>query len=95
MTEPPKKIDGAEVLQVARLDHSTPTGRTRHAIAGREVTAFAGLALAQYDDDPGVYLFYCDKDWNAVTDTYHDNLENAIAQAEFEFYPIEFAPVAT
>lgn len=94
MTQPPEKIDGARVLQVARLDNSTRTGRTRHVVAGREVTEFASLALAQYDNDPGVYLFYCDEAWNAMTDTYHDDLERAIAQAEFEFDSIEFAPVA-
>jgi hypothetical protein len=53
----------------------------------------ASLALAQYDDDPGIYLFYCDEDWNAVTDAYHDDLEHAVAQAEFEFGPVEFVPM--
>jgi hypothetical protein len=62
-------------------------------VAGQEVRDFAALALAQYDSDPGVYLLYCDKDWNVVTDTYHDNLDGAIAQAEFEFGPLRFTDV--
>jgi hypothetical protein len=62
-------------------------------VAGREVHDFAALALAKYDADPGVYLLYCDKDWNVVTDTYHDDIESAIAQAEFEFELLQFTDV--
>jgi hypothetical protein len=51
---------------------------------------FAALAIARYDDEEGIYLFYCDEGWNAVTDTYHDTIEHAIAQAEFEFESVTF-----
>jgi hypothetical protein len=89
----PSTLDGATVLKVADVSHATATGQTRHTVAGHEVSGFAALALAQYDLDPGVYLLYCDKDWNVVTDTYHDNLEGAIAQAEFEFGSLQFTDV--
>jgi hypothetical protein len=42
----------------------------------------------------GVYLFYCDDVWKTMTDIYHEDLEQAIAQAEFEFGPIQFVSVA-
>ncbi len=89
----PELIDGATLLQVADLSSATPTRATRHLVAGREVTAFANLALAQYENDSGVYLFYCDEDWNTVTDTYHGTLEEALAQAEFEFGAVSFVPI--
>jgi hypothetical protein len=35
--------------------------------------------LAKYDDDPGTYLFYCDREWNCLDDTYHQDLAAAEA----------------
>jgi hypothetical protein len=78
------------VLCVADLKASTGTRRTRHIIDGIEEHRFSALAITKYLDDPGVYLLYCDDDWNAVTDIYHDSIEHAIAQASFEFGPLDF-----
>ena len=93
MMEPPRVLDGAKVLSVADLSHAVATGRTRHTVAGKAVNNFASLALAQYEDDPGIYLLYCDDNWNVVTDTYHDSTDAAIAQAEFEFGPLRFVNI--
>ncbi|MCP2319005.1 hypothetical protein APR12_004368 [Nocardia amikacinitolerans] len=57
---------------------------------GLVVDDFAGLAIAQYDADPAVYLFYCDATWNVVTDTCHHNVAAAREQAFDEFNPVEF-----
>jgi hypothetical protein len=27
--------------------------------------------LAKYDDDPGTYLFHCDREWDCLDNTYH------------------------
>jgi hypothetical protein len=35
--------------------------------------------------DPGYYLFYCDDSGVEFTDTYHDSLDQALSQAEWEF----------
>ncbi|UOP05696.2 hypothetical protein [Conchiformibius kuhniae] len=43
------------------------------------------LQIAKYPDDTGSYLFYLDKDGIEQTDTYHDSLDAAFAQAELEF----------
>jgi hypothetical protein len=83
--EIPKTIDGADVLPVADLRNASPTGRTKHFGPSGELSGFRTVALASYSEDPGVYLFYCDDAWKALTDTYHDDLEGAVAQAEFEF----------
>jgi hypothetical protein len=86
----PPVIDGAQVLKIADLSQARPTHATRHVVKGQEVGDFAGLALARYDEQSGVYLFYCDRNWKTVTDTYHETLELAIAQAEFEFGSLTF-----
>lgn len=91
--ESPSTIDGGTVLYVADLDRATKTGRTRHVVSGQEVSDFAALAIVKYDSDSGVYLFYCDKNWNSVTDTYHENVDRAIEQAEFEFGSLRFIDV--
>jgi hypothetical protein len=87
---PPREIAGATVLQFADLSNAVATGATTHVIKGQQTRDFKGLAIAQYDSDPGFYLFYCDADWRAVTDTYHETIEGAIAQADFEFTGLTF-----
>ncbi|MEV0294851.1 hypothetical protein [Nocardia sp. NPDC050710] len=90
MADTPQFIDGAHVLAAANILRIEPTGKTRHYVGRRIVDDFAGLAIARYDADPGVYLFYCDAEWNAITDSYHEELGGAYEQAEFEFGPVEF-----
>jgi hypothetical protein len=91
---PPRLLDNARVLRFADISTSPPTGRTRHVVQGRDVTDFAALAIAQYDSDPGFYLFYCDEAWNPITDTYHETMDAAIEQAEFEFGSVAFLDAA-
>lgn len=57
---------------------------------GLVVDDFAGLAIAQYDADPAVYLFYCDAEWNVITDTCHHSVAAARDHASDEFSPVEF-----
>jgi hypothetical protein len=90
VTIAPLTIDGAKVLSIADLSDSRRTSNTRHVVNGVERADFAALAIAQYDANPGFYLFYCDEDWNTITDTYHDTIEGAVAQARFEFEPVVF-----
>jgi hypothetical protein len=58
MQPPPPTLDGAKVLKVADLAAARAAGRTRHYVGSERVTDFASIALAQYDDDPAVYIFY-------------------------------------
>jgi hypothetical protein len=90
---PPDTLDSAKTLQVADLRDTAPTGATRHYVGGQQALGFRYLALAQYDGDSGVYLFYCDSGWNVVTDTYHADVAAATRQAEFEFKGVAFCPL--
>ena len=64
-------------------------------MGGAEVTDFAAVAIARYDEEPtGVYLFYCDRSWNVITDTWHEDVDAAIHQANFEFGLLRFHELA-
>lgn len=94
MRPPPETLDRARVLQFASLARSQPTGKTRHVVGGAEVGGFAAVAIARYDEEPtGVYLFYCDRSWNVITVTWHEDVAAAIAQANFEFGLLHFNEV--
>ena len=73
-----------------------PTGKTRHYRGGAECSPPAELKIIQFSDDPGFYLLYCDDAGVEITDTYHETVEEAKAQAEFEFNvkPEEWEPGA-
>ncbi|HEY3197885.1 MAG TPA: hypothetical protein VGJ57_07710 [Nitrospirales bacterium] len=62
-----------------------PTGKTRHYLGADELPAPSELKIVRYIGNPGVYLIYLDKSGCELTDTYHETLDDAIAQAEFEF----------
>lgn len=62
-----------------------PTGKTRHFFGSSEIPLPVELRIVQYDGDPGLYLFYCDPTGKEMTDTYHDSLEGAMSQADWEF----------
>lgn len=59
-----------------RTIHRTPMGILPQPVA---------LSIVQYEDDQGFYLFYLDETGQEQTDTYHDTLDSAFEQAEFEF----------
>src|SRR5688572_6898152 len=86
MGEPPELLDGARVLAFAVVDATVvPTGTTTHRIESEVSGPAAGLAIARYDGDEQIYLFYCDLAWQVVSDTCHPSLELAREQAEFEY----------
>lgn len=74
--------------------HHEPTGRTRHTqgewsaeglVRGAELPTPRELVIAQLLPDEGYYLLYLDGEGNEITDTYHESLEQALAQAKWEF----------
>lgn len=83
-------MDGARVLLYTAIDsRHQPTGNCRHTVDGRPLDPVNGLAICQYEGQAGFYLFYCDSDWRVLTDTYHDTLEGAKNQAEFEYVGVK------
>ena len=86
---PPLEIGGATVLCFAAFaTWQRHTGLCHHIVHDDFEFLDAGLAVCQYPNDPGYYLFRCDSDWRCITDTYHDSLEEAKSQAEFEYVGI-------
>ena len=86
MHAPADKLNGARVICFTPLDERhVPTEATRHFRGGALQRGFAGLVIAQYPGESGYYLFYCDKDWGIQNDTLHESVQDAKAQAEFEF----------
>lgn len=86
MKQPPERIGGARVVRWSAIDdRHRPTGGCRQLVAGVLQGPAAGLAIGQYEGEAAYYLFGCDAAWNAVTDTWHETLEDALQQAEFEY----------
>lgn len=61
------------------------TGGTRHYRGGAELPPPAALRIIKFVGDSGYYLLYLDKEGFEMTDTYHDSVEEAMAQADWEF----------
>jgi hypothetical protein len=78
-------INGAKVILFTPIDERHRlTGNRRQIVAGVLEGPLAGLAICRYDAD-GCYLFGCDTSWCSITDTWHQTVEEAMRQAEFEY----------
>ena len=83
------------LLCVAEIDDDVrPTGATTHRAAeiidgevvpGDTLGPFAALGITRDNESEGYLLFYFDQDGDEVTDTWHETLEDAKGQAEFEY----------
>ena len=83
---PPSQIGGAEVLYFTVIDERHRfTGACVQKVGGEVVGPLSRLAITKYAEGRGVYLFGCDLDWHSITDTFHDSVEEAMDQAEFEY----------
>ena len=86
MNNPPEELDGARTLFWTILEHQhKSTSKTKHFVNGKYQTDFYGLVVAKYEGEEGIYLFYCDSEWKVLTDTYHESIEEAKEQVEFEY----------
>ncbi len=65
--------------------HNDPTGKTKHWIGGQEASPPAVVRIVEYAQDDGYYLIHYDADDNEITDTFHESIADALAQAEWEF----------
>ena len=82
----PPVVGNARVVCYTAIDsRHHRTGNATHVVTGQEAEPAHGLAIRQYDGDDAFYLFACDAEWNSQTDTWHQSLEDAKEQAEFEY----------
>lgn len=80
----PSELDGAKVIATAVVEGAVrPTGATIHTGPDGEIPAASALAIVV--SETSVYLFYCDRRWQVLADTWHSSVSNAKAQAEFEY----------
>lgn len=83
---PTGQIGGGDVLFYTPIDERHRfTGSCLQKVGGKVVGPLPNLAIAKFADGGGFYLFGCDTDWRCVTDTFHDSIEDAKVQAEFEY----------
>ena len=86
MEAAPKQIGGSTVVLFTFIDgRHGRTGNCRQIVAGVVQGPAAGLAICQADGENGFYLFGCDEHWSSITDTWHQTIEEAMGQAEFEY----------
>lgn len=86
MSPIPQQIDGANVICFTPIDNRHQhTRNCRQFVGGELLGPAAGLAICQYAGKDCFYLFGCDSEWNTLSDTWHQTLDEAKAQAEFEY----------
>jgi hypothetical protein len=73
------------VIKQISFEGIKATGRTNHLIGNQPMPKPASLQIAQYDNDAGFYLFYLNEKNEVMTDTWHETIEEAMDQAEWEF----------
>ena len=59
--------------------------KTIHLIQGTILAPPKSLSIVKYPSVNGFYLFYNDETGDEQTDTYHDTIEQAMRQANYEF----------
>jgi hypothetical protein len=84
------RIDGAEPLYRVALSDAVRAAAgaapvVRHYADSRLLPPPYELALARYEDDDEVYLFYLNEHGETQSDTLHDSIADAFAFATCEF----------
>jgi hypothetical protein len=75
-----------KIIKIVKLkEHHLATGATKHYLGNDLLPVPSELKIVNFEGDTGSYLLYFDKDGNEITDTYHDDINDAIKQAEREF----------
>jgi hypothetical protein len=74
------------VARVVLTDAHKSTERTRHEIGGLPMPQPSELRVVRDPEEHGFYLFYCDATGTEMTDTFYLSLDDAFAQAKFEFH---------
>ncbi len=82
----PSIVCGARVVCYTPIDERhVKAENTVHLAAGQEIEDPKGLVICQYDGEDAYYLFGCNEAWESQSDTWHETLDDAKGQAEFEY----------
>jgi hypothetical protein len=77
------------ILKEIQLDpeRHAPRGNTLHYMGSDLYEGgFSGLRIAQYENDDAYFLLYLTPDGNELTESWHQTLNDALNQAEDEFF---------
>ena len=86
MTNPPAALDGHRVVAYASVDPRTvSTARVEHVVGGEHLGNVLGLAICWVEPEGRAALMRCSDGWTVRTDTWHETIEEAMQQAEYEF----------
>jgi hypothetical protein len=82
----PTELGRGKVLGTARVEPGSSTDRTRYILHGAEShnPEIRYLAITEAQD-PWVFLFHCDEDWNVIWDDYLESIQDALAQARWAY----------
>jgi hypothetical protein len=72
------------ILATAELQEHHSLSRTVHTTNGVPFPPFTKLEIGKYSGDKGFYLLHLCSD-GQVADTWHESLDDAFHQAEYEF----------
>ena len=76
------------IKKVALGEHHLRPGQTKHTLSDsqgiREFPPFVSLVITQSPGESGFYLMHCCENGQGA-DTWHETLDDALHQAEYEF----------
>jgi len=78
-------MESKQILCTVNLANHVQTGNTRHFVHGSLKDKPDSLAITQFQGDSGYYLLHLDANGGEISDTYHETLNEAFDQAEWEF----------
>ncbi|WP_413665441.1 hypothetical protein ACG1BZ_09710 [Microbulbifer sp. CNSA002] len=83
MSNPPKEIDGARVIEWAWSD-SKPFGFVLFE-NGEVAAEIFGLAICKYSNSEKFYRFSCDSDWEIEQDAEYSSIQEAKANLPSQY----------
>lgn len=86
MKTAPKTVGTFPVVCYSPIDERHRfTANTKQWVGDTLMGAMVGLAICQPTGARGFFLFGCDSEWGVLTDTWHQSLDEAKDQAEYEY----------
>lgn len=74
------------IRRIVLTEMRLATGSTKHYKGSVLLSAPHELRIGRYENSQGFYLIHYDQDGDEMTDTYHDTVQEALNQAEYEFH---------